>query len=272
MQKLADLLREQGSLSEPQRWNLCREYLQTVLLKLLYQTPSGRELVFQGGACLRMCHNLKRYSEDLDFSRIGKEKGDSFNTLFQTLLAQLKRLGFDASGTARADKVVQKAFVQFGELPQRFGFAMAPTQKLSIKIKVDVRPPRRGKVDSFFVSRFGELFPILKYDLPTLFAGKALALLFRSYERGRDHYDLIWYLGQRTTGNWPYFASGLKQISGPKPDLRNWKDVMSAIGEKVKRVDPKRLAQDLRPFLEDPSDLDWIRRYPQVFEQLARDV
>jgi predicted nucleotidyltransferase component of viral defense system len=41
-----------------------KEYLQNVLLREI----SGEELVFKGGTCLNICHNLPRFSEDLDFN------------------------------------------------------------------------------------------------------------------------------------------------------------------------------------------------------------
>ncbi|MBK7599829.1 MAG: nucleotidyl transferase AbiEii/AbiGii toxin family protein [Acidobacteria bacterium] len=36
------------------------------------------------------------------------------------------------------------------------------------------------------------------YDLPSLMAGKLHAILARKYAKGRDWYDLVWYLSQRS--------------------------------------------------------------------------
>jgi hypothetical protein len=127
-------------------------------------------------------------------------------------------------------------------------------------------------METYFVSKLGELFPILQYDLPTLFAGKALAILFRPYDRGRDYYDLIWFLSRRITGNMAYLTSGWSQATRkPLPTGTNWKDVLLMVKEKVKKVEPPALLKDLRPFLEDPADAAWIAKYPDVFEQLLRE-
>src|SRR3989344_2821933 len=214
MQKLIDLLKAAAFPSELEKWNFCREYLQLVVLRSIFNSPMGAALVFQGGTCLRICHHLKRYSEDLDFSLENRGVHYSFKALHAGILKDLSRLGFEAGGKCSEDKVVQKAFVRVGGLPQRLGFALPANQKLAIKVTVDARPPRHGVRETHFVSRMSEFFPVLKYDLPTLFAGKVLAVLLRPYERGRDFYDLLWFLTQRVPGNLAYFQSGFAQAGG----------------------------------------------------------
>ena len=41
-----------------------KEYLQHIFLREI----SGEDLVFKGGTCLKICYNLPRFSEDLDFN------------------------------------------------------------------------------------------------------------------------------------------------------------------------------------------------------------
>jgi predicted nucleotidyltransferase component of viral defense system len=287
MQKLITLLEGHSARSELERWNLCREYLQVIILKSIFGSSFGRSLVFQGGTCLRICYNLKRYSEDLDFSLVDKA-GYSFPRLHAVVLKELSHQGFDVGGSVSEDKVVQKAvsthpatarsavsraFVRIGGFPRQFGFSMPSGQKLAIKLEVDVHPPEHGVRETFFVSRMNEIFPILKYDLPTLFAGKALALLLRPYERGRDFYDLIWFLSRHAAGNMAYLKSGLAQAPvGGKihHSIETWEAALTEVAKKVDHVKPSILIKDLRPFLEDPSDLQWLKDYPKVFRQLIQ--
>ena len=270
MQKLVTLLKQSVARSETQRWNLCREYLQVLILKSLFGSSWGKALVFQGGTCLRVCYDLKRYSEDLDFSLIEKKSDYSFKKLHAAILKDLSREGFEVGGNVSEDKTVQKAFICVGGLPGQFGFSMPMTQKLAVKLEVDVRPPAHGVRETHFVSRMNEIFPILKYDLPTLFAGKALALLCRPYERGRDYYDLIWYLSRRVIGNMAYFKSGMKQAVHAPMSPETWDEVLEKISDKVERVKASLLVKELRPFLEDPADLRWLKDYPAVFQQLVK--
>jgi len=47
-----------------------REFWELILLKGLYDSPYGRDLIFKGGTALRLAYGSPRFSEDLDFSLI----------------------------------------------------------------------------------------------------------------------------------------------------------------------------------------------------------
>ena len=46
---------------------LLREYLQYQILNSIFSHPLSRKLSFLGGTCLRIVHQLPRFSEDIDF-------------------------------------------------------------------------------------------------------------------------------------------------------------------------------------------------------------
>jgi len=123
-------------------------------------------------------------------------------------------------------------------------------------------------VHSGFVSGFDELFPISKYDLPTLFAGKMLALLFRPYSRGRDYYDAVWFLKNKITGNMAYFAAGVKQAKASGRHFQSWDDVLREFGKKAELISAKALVADLKPFLQDRAELSWLEKYPEAVMSL----
>ena len=52
--------------------NAERDYLQEVVLFVLYDKIVNKELVFKGGTCLYKVYKLNRFSEDLDFTLNGK--------------------------------------------------------------------------------------------------------------------------------------------------------------------------------------------------------
>lgn len=59
---------------------------------------------------------------------------------------------------------------------------------------VDVNPPLGWQTEPHIQrSDFG-LAALVSYDLPSLFSGKLHALCCRNYTKGRDWYDLVWYL------------------------------------------------------------------------------
>src|SRR3990167_1867232 len=47
--------------------NFVREYIQYLVLSLIYNQKNLKSLIFKGGSCLRVCFDMPRLSEDLDF-------------------------------------------------------------------------------------------------------------------------------------------------------------------------------------------------------------
>ncbi len=64
-----------------------------------------------------------------------------------------------------------------------------------IKLKVDTNPPAGAKLKTEEENKF---FPVAfwAYDISSLFAGKINAILCRNYTKGRDFFDLGWYLSR----------------------------------------------------------------------------
>ncbi|OGQ48046.1 MAG: hypothetical protein A3H42_04020 [Deltaproteobacteria bacterium RIFCSPLOWO2_02_FULL_46_8] len=271
MERVKKIVQELRSRSKPvteeEIINAVREYLQVLVLKIIFQSKFGTALSFMGGTCLRICHDLKRYSEDLDFCLDVPVGEYRFSSLVSVVQKELELRGFSLSVNFQEDKIVQKAFFRFGNFSETLNLrGFRKDQKLHIKLELDVNPPRLKKEEreSFFVNRFQEIFPILKHNLPTLFAGKILAILGRPFTRGRDYYDLIWYLSRKISPNVDYLNRGLKEGRFEKLD-----DVFEALGKKVDTVKPEIILKDIGHFLEDPSEETWIRDYQKLYRQLV---
>ncbi len=99
------------------------------------------------------------------------------------------------------------------------------------------------------------------HDKASLLAGKLHAFLARRYVKGRDIYDLIWYLSDRT---WPepnleLLNNALAQTGwqGPQVTAGNWRQL---VAQRVEMLDWKQVAADVEPFLERPADLGLLKR------------
>jgi hypothetical protein len=68
-------------------------------------------------------------------------------------------------------------------------------EALSVKLEVDTQPPRGAGIETTIVRRH-VLLRIQHHDR----AGKLHAILQRPWPKGRDFYDLVWYLSDR---HWP---------------------------------------------------------------------
>lgn len=268
--KLVGGIRKENShITSDDLLNVVREYLQIAVLKSIYQSKYGQDLSFVGGTCLRICYDLKRYSEDLDFTLDGKTTNYDFQRLVHLVQKDLSLRSIEADVKISEDKTVQKAFVKAINVLDTLGLSRIKGQKLHIKIEVDTNSVniRYGQRESFFVSKYNEIFPILKHELKTLFAGKVLAVLCRPYRRGRDFYDLIWYLNRRAKMNLCYLNEGLRMV-GCSDEYADEQAVFEEIEQIVGELEPGFVLDDIGRFLEDPKEEVWIRQYAKVFHQL----
>lgn len=237
--------------------NTLREYLQAYALRVMGDAGVFRTTAFLGGTALRFLHGLPRFSEDLDFS-LTQPSGPSgaFVELVKNLKREFTLAGYDVSAVYKDEKTVQSAFLRFDHLLFEAGISPHKDQKLSIKIEVDTNPPEGAVLRTSIVNKY---FPIsfLAYDLSSLLAGKTHALLNRRYTKGRDFFDLGWYLSRwkDLSPNMILLTNALKQTgwTAPFPDESNWKQYLSQV---ITRADWDKVRQDVENFLETPRDQD----------------
>ncbi len=235
--------------------NVMREYLQAYVLRIMHDEGIFSATAFVGGTALRFLHGLPRFSEDLDFSAT-KGKGPAFASLLKKIKEELSLAGYSVTMAFNDEKTVNSAFIRFGGLMKDAGVSAFTAQNLSIKIEVDTNSPDGAALETQIVNKY---FPIsfLTYDRASLFAGKSHALLSRDYTKGRDLFDLGWYLS-RWKGIVPNLAllnTALKQTGwkGAAVTSGNWRGLLY---KAVKGTDWKKVRRDVENFLENPSDLD----------------
>lgn len=270
MRNLTNLVKEakKNGVTDQGILNLVREYLQVLILKAIYQSKYGSGLCFVGGTCLRICHDLKRYSEDLDFTLDKEIQNYSFGELNTIIVSFLKHTNFDVDVHVSEEKIVQKSFIRVGKVLHTFGVSSLKSQKIHVKLEIDTNPVPigSGEMESFFVTKFNEMFPILKHTDHTLFAGKICAVLNREYTKGRDFYDLLWYLNRKQTINLRYLNEAFKQAK-KRLHFESSRDVLGALTERVESVGVEDIMKDIGRFLEDPTEEAVLRQYHAAFRQ-----
>lgn len=234
--------------------NVLREYLQAYVLRILYEIKFSRNVVFLGGTALRFLYNLPRFSEDLDFSLLTKEKYTFIDTV-KKIEQELILAGYNISIAYKDEKTIQYAMIKFRDL--MFDAKLSPhkEQIFSIKIEVDINPPKRAKIDTKVINIY---FPLsfFTYDLSSLFAGKLHAIFSRKYSKGRDFYDLGWFLSKwkSIVPNIEFLNNALKQTGwiGDYPTKSNWRQLLY---NTIEKVEWHKVKKDVERFLERPSDL-----------------
>lgn len=235
--------------------NTMREYLQAYILRIMHDEGVFRTTAFVGGTALRFLHNIPRFSEDLDFSLV-KKRRYQFPDILNKIKRELELAGYSVDLTYKTEKAVQNAFVKFFGLMYEAGISPHKGQAFSVKIELDTDPPKGPVLKNEIVNKY---FPIafLSYELSSLFAGKLHALLTRKYTKGRDFFDLGWYFSRwkDISPNVAFLQNALKQTGWNKklPTKESWKDYLYKI---VKAADWKKVNQDVKNFLENPSDVN----------------
>lgn len=246
-------------LGDPsQGLNRLREYLQALVLRSLHESEAFRPLAFVGGTALRFLYGLPRFSEDLDFSLLSDE-GYAGRDWMARVKRDLALAGFEPEVTWNDRKIVHTGWVRLAGILNETGLAATSAQKLAIKVEIDTRPPAFARCERRIVTRH-ETFLLQHYDLPSLMAGKLHAVLTRPYAKGRDWYDLLWYLSQRppVDPNEPLLQSALDQTQGAGTyDARSWRALVRA---RLQSFDMEAIAADARPFLERPADAALLSR------------
>ena len=251
--------------------NLLKEYLQVYVLYYIYTNSKyNKNLIFTGGTCLRHFYNLPRLSEDLDF-----DFQESFNS--QILLYDLegyfkKQYKFNEIKLAvkqRGNQIVLKFPVL-----HKLGLAKDnESNLLYVKLDFSKNPSKYFDLQTTSKSIYGFNFVAKHYDLPSLMSGKIHAILIRKkfqgldnieVVKGRDYFDLLWFLKNSVKPN-------LKRLSEMLNIDVNIDFIEKQLDLKVKELITKHKSyfeSDLIPLI---SNSDFIKIYvDNYYEEYLR--
>jgi predicted nucleotidyltransferase component of viral defense system len=235
--------------------NRLREILQLVCLKIMQDKGCFANLAFVGGTALRILFDLRRFSEDLDFSVIDK-KGYDFGNIAALLKHEFNLRGLNLETKTKEAKTVQSSMLKFPRLLKELGISVLESQKLSIKIEADSNPPDGWHIENTVVNKV-YLLNLTHFALPSLYATKIHSCVFRKYTKGRDFYDLVWYLGKKVKPNYELLNNAIKQTEGESPGLSD-KNIKGFLLDKISRVNFAAVKKDIERFLEDKSELQLL--------------
>jgi len=246
---IKNLLEETKEASALFRRTLVKDYLQLKVLSFIYSQPKYQDLVFYGGSCLKHCFNLPRLSEDLDFVTL---KGK----INLKILADDIEKFFEKKVRTKINTKIQKfrIYLKFPILDRLDLAKKGESDLLILKIEIfrDFNFCKDYKIEIIPLFERGESVLVRTFDLPTLMATKIRAILHRKWEKtnnkgktlakvkGRDYYDLMWYLGKNVKPN-------LKCIEG----VLSKKELKKKLLEAVKKVDAKSIEFDLESLIKE---------------------
>ena len=257
---MKDYLKQQAEKVQDVNIARCvvREYLQARTLECLQENGAFVNWAFVGGTALRFLYSMPRFSEDLDFSIREPGLKDDFMDYMKKIKNWFLAENYTIEIKARSAKTVLAAFIKFPGLLYELDLSPHPSETISIKVEIDSNPPAGAKLETSIVRKHC-LLNLQHYDKSSLLAGKLHALSSRKYTKGRDVYDLMWYLSDKT---WPppnivLLNNALKQTGWSEPEftLKNWREY---IAQRLSEFDWDKIIEDAKPFIEKQSDLKML--------------
>ncbi len=264
--------------------NALKEIIQEIALLGLHRANFFEKAAFYGGTALRILYKLPRYSEDLDFTLFKKTPDFSLKAYFSAVEKELQAYGFqvDVVPVDKKNKLeVESAFIKAStqihllkiESLKGFGIKTQTNSKLQIKFEVDTEPITNFQYETRYLLA-PTSFPVISLKKPDLFAGKIHALLFRKWKnrvKGRDFYDYIWYLKNKTPVRLDYLREkAIQSGHAEKSDFKNLAQLKEALLSRFSKVDFIAAQKDIRPFIKDDSEIKlWNNDFfAQATEQL----
>ncbi len=251
-----------------------REIMQEVTLAGLSRTDFFEHAAFYGGTALRIFYGLNRYSEDLDFSLLQINEDFELEKYLQAIQTEFEVLGMTVS-IREKDKTnktaIESAFLKSETIWKELVLEhMLPeiglTERANIKIKleVDTKPPLGFETEVKLLLRPFSFY-VRCFTLSDLFAGKMHALLFRKWKnnvKGRDWYDMEWYIKKGTPLNLTHFLIRAKESGDWTNESITENDIRNLLKDRIDTVDFIRVKADISRFIADPSILDiWSPAY-----------
>ena len=156
---------------------------------------------------------------------------------------------------------MESAFLK--ESSDVFRISFTTQKQIKVKIEVDVMPPPCFTTEMKLLVRPVSRW-IRVYSIGDLFAGKVSAALFRAWRtrtKGRDWYDLEWYVRNGHACHLEHLVARCKEVA-PDTDLSTRAALIGAFRRRIATIDFKAARDDVRPFLKDASCLDiWSQEY-----------
>lgn len=256
-----------------------REIMQEIALAGLYRANFFKHAAFYGGTALRIFHGLNRFSEDLDFSLLQKDPDFEFDYYFKSIVDEFQALGIKVSLNQKMKSTISSidsAFLKSDTLWSELIFEdTIPQIKLSIKpsikikLEIDTNPPLRFSTENKLLTKPFSFY-VNCLTLPDLFAGKMHALLFRKWKtrvKGRDWYDLDWYIKKGVKLNVTHFCQRAIESGDWAQESMTKDQLLELLALKITSLDIKRVKEDVIRFIPNPQELEiWSQEY---FQQLV---
>jgi predicted nucleotidyltransferase component of viral defense system len=278
---ISKMLERYDLSTQDKAYEALREILQEIILLGLAEAGFFDKAVFYGGTALRILYGLPRFSEDLDFSLLEKDESFDLSIYEPAVIEMLAAFGFEVDIiTKNKDSNIQSAFLKGNTLnhmiqinaPKDIRERFPKNKLVKIKFEVDTNPPLNFKTEKKLLLA-PRPFMINSMTQSSLFAGKMHAVLCRKWvsrPKGRDWYDLVWYISQSIELDLIHLHSRLQQSCRfqdeiKMPDEITQEFVLKLLNSRIENLDVEAAKEDVIRFIPNAKELDiWSKDFFKI--------
>ncbi len=245
--------------------NALHEVMQEISLAALYRSGFFDKAAFYGGTCLRIFHQLPRFSEDLDFSLIENDLEFSLDKYMEAIKDEFRFYGREVEIQKKHkpfNTKIESAFLK--DNTEVYDITFQTQKSVKIKIEVDKNPPLLFDTEQkLLLLPFS--FMVRCFCIPHLFAGKMHAFLFRSWNnrvKGRDWYDIEWYVRNNHHVDMKHLKERCALSGHVNRNDFNQEILLMLLRKKIRASNIERVKEDVFPFINNPQELNiWSTEY-----------
>lgn len=272
---LEQMIESYNPRNNEEKRHVVKEVMQEIVLCGLSKAGFFNVAAFYGGTALRIFYGLDRFSEDLDFALLAKDRSFDLERYFPILKKTVNSFGLNVDIELKNkthDSNVKSAFLK-GDTVEHFLLfypndpvqGINKSEKVKIKFEIDTMPPGLATYETKY-----QLLPmpygVKLYDDASLFSGKIHAIICRTWKsrvKGRDLYDYVFYLARNTKYNLPHLRVKLidSNYISSNEDI-DCDDVKKILVHRFEEIDFNAAKDDVIPFIKDTSVLDiWSKEF-----------
>lgn len=270
--KSADLSAYRGIDAETRR-NALKEDLQFYALNFIYHHPVFSKWIMYGGSALRICHGLDRMSVDLDFEVSHAITEDFLKKLKKEIENHFKNT-YDAGSDFLTVKITTgRGLLLKFHIGEELSFGQ-PSKQVHIKIDLNHFVAPKTVTERRPINQDQLSFVIVTYNMAALMASKIAAIFLRGLrgvgeviyeEKGRDIYDLLWYMNKKVIPDFDYLiAKGI--------DVRDPRSLFDRLTLQMNKVNNENLKGDLLPLFINRTYIEnWLNNWLETYFRLLEE-
>lgn len=270
LKRKLDDLSAYGQVGVETQRNALKEELQFYVLNFIYHHPKYSNWVMYGGSALRICHDLDRMSVDLDF-----EVSNPVSKVFlDELREEIETYFKDTYGTGSEFLTIKittgRGLLLRFHIREELGIRH-PSKQVHVKIDLNHFIVPKTVIERWPINHDQLSFVIKIYNMSSLMASKIAAIFLRGQrgvgkemyeEKGRDIYDLLWYMAKKVIPDLDYLvAKGI--------DAKDLQALFNRLTLQMNKVNNTNLKQDLRPLFIDQRFIEnWLKNWLESYFRL----